>query len=193
MSKSPDWKTYYTQTKASPPSPLLVKALEYVQSKGRALDVGGGALKDTRLLLKEGFEVTDIDSAELPAEIIVELDPKNFHFVHSAYADFKFSEGEYDLVNAMFSLPFNPPDTFDRVFQDLKCSLKVGGIFCGNLFGDRDNWSGKSDMTFHTKERAIFLMADLDVIWFEEREYDGKLASGMPKHWHVFNVIARKI
>jgi hypothetical protein len=48
-------------------------------------------------------------------------------------------------------------------------------------------------MTFHTKEQAEGLFSDFSIIVFEEKERNGKTANGQPKHWHLFNVIARKI
>lgn len=47
-------------------------------------------------------------------------------------------------------------------------------------------------MTFQTKVRTEALLADMETIEFEDKEWDGKLANGMPKHWHVFNFIVRK-
>jgi len=32
----------------------------------------------------------------------------------------------------------------------------------------------------------------MDVILFQEKEFDGRTADKLPKHWHVFNFIARK-
>jgi hypothetical protein len=33
---------------------------------------------------------------------------------------------------------------------------------------------------------------DTDIVLFDEKEFDGKTADGSPKHWHVFDIIARK-
>jgi hypothetical protein len=51
-----DWKEYFAQTKALPPSPLLQQAARSVRSKTSALDLGSGGLKDSRFLLECGFE-----------------------------------------------------------------------------------------------------------------------------------------
>ena len=58
-----DWSKYFNNTKNRPPSRLLVKALEYVENKKNAIDIGGGALKDAKYLLEQGFNVTVIDSS----------------------------------------------------------------------------------------------------------------------------------
>jgi len=189
----PDWQGYYAQTKGRPPSRLLVDALAYVPNKGKAIDIGGGALKDSRYLLSQGFEVTDLDNQEIPPELLDGIDRHRFHHVQSSFGDFNFPKEEYDIASAMFSLPFNPPETFDRVFNSIKQSLRVGGVLCGNLFGIRDEWSAMTGMTFHAIERAKTLLSDMEVLFFEEREYEGTLANGTPKHWHVFDFIAKRI
>lgn len=187
------WSEYYTITKDKPPSPLLIKALAHVKNQHKAIDIGGGALKDTRYLLAQDFEVTVIDREELMAKEAAAIPSKKLHFFITSFADFDFPKNEYDLASAMYSLPFNPPETFDAVFEKIKQSLVPGGIFCGQFFGVRDEWSADTTMTFHTKIQVETLLTDMEIIALDEEEKDGKIANGTPKHWHVFQVIARKI
>ena len=193
MNEQPDWKKHQEQTKEKPHARLLEQAISYLGHKGKALDIGGGALGDSRFLLKQGFDVTDLDQQELAPEMTVGLDKERFRQVVSSFADFEFPKGEYDVANAMWSLPFNPPETFRAVFGNVKQSLRVGGIFCGQFFGDRDEWSANPDMTFHTREQVQELLADMETLLFKEEEWDGTLASGIKKHWHAFHVIAKKL
>ena len=186
------WKTYYEQTEHAPPSPLLVSALPYVEHRGKAIDIGGGALKDTRYLLAQGFDVTVLDKEESLAEMADAIGNHRLHAVVTSFDEYAFPQQAFDLASAMFSLPFNPPHTFEQVFSSIKDSLVQGGIFCGQFFGDRDEWASNTDMTFHAKEEIERLLSDLQVIELDEREYRANLASGLPKHWHLFQVIARK-
>ena len=67
------------------------------------------------------------------------------------------------------------------------------GYFVGNFFGLNDYWcSIKEDMTFLSKEQFIDLFKDFEIIEFHENEKDGKTGFGKIKHWHIFDVIARK-
>lgn len=187
------WSEYYEHTKNHPPSPLLIQAVNYVVSKNKAIDIGGGGtLKDSRYLLSLGFDVTTIDQEPVILEAVEQLGADKLHAVVTKYDEFNFPANEYDLAAAMFSLPFNPPATFTEVFQRIKDSLVSGGIYCGQFFGDRDGWASNLNLTFHTKEQVAGLLKDLEVILLEEKEYDATLANGAPKHWHIFNVIARK-
>lgn len=192
MSEKPDWEAFYRNTKEAPPSPLLMKALAHAEHKEKAIDIGAGALKDTKHLLSQGFDVTALDNEESLAVMAEAVASEKLHPVVSSFAEFDFPEGEYDVASAMYSLPFNPPETFDAVFGKVKASLAPGGILCGQLFGTRDQWSSDPKMTFHTKTQAEELLADMEIVSLEEREWDGRTADGKPKHWHVIDFIARK-
>lgn len=187
-----DWSDYYKATKAKPPRPLLVKALEYVPDKSKAIDIGGGALNDTRYLLDQGFDVTVIDKSPLMEDEAMNIQSDKLHAHTTSFEDFNFPKEEYHLASAMFALPFTDPEHFNMVFSKIKDSLKKGGVFCGQFFGDRDEWKTNLNMTFHTKERAQELLNGLEVIFFKEDEKDDKTATGDMKHWHVFHIIAKK-
>ncbi|MEI8249040.1 MAG: class I SAM-dependent methyltransferase [Candidatus Taylorbacteria bacterium] len=187
-----DWSDYYKVTKAKPPRPLLVKALEYVANRDKAIDLGGGALNDTKYLLEQGFDVTVIDKSPLMEQEAKNISSDKLHTFTTSFEDFKFPKAEYDLASAMFALPFTVPDHFTKVFEEIKSSLKKGGVFCGQLFGDRDEWKMNSNMTFHTKEQAQELLGNLEVISFKEDEKDDRTAKGDMKHWHMFHFIAKK-
>lgn len=48
-------------------------------------------------------------------------------------------------------------------------------------------------MTFLTKEQVIELFEDFKIIEFKEIEKDNFTGLGQMKHWHIFNVIAKKV
>lgn len=189
-----DWNTYYEKTKHAPPRPLLVKALGFVKTKDTALDLGAGALNDSNYLLSVGFDqVIAIDSSPLSKEIAGSMPTEHFTYIQSTYDTFDFAAHLYDLINAQYALPFNSPETFDRVFKDIATAIKPEGIFAGQLFGDRDEWNiPNSGKTFHTKEQVENLLSLLDIIEFREEEAEKPTAAGPMKHWHVFHFIVRK-
>lgn len=187
-----DWSEYYEITKAKPPSKLLVKALEYVTDKGKAIDIGAGALKDTRYLLEQGFEVTAIDKSPLMEQEAKDLENDKLHALTTSFEDFDFPENKYDIASSMFALPFTEPQHFEKVFTNIKNSLKKDGIFCGQFFGINDEWSKNPKMTFHTEDQIKNLLTGLEILSFKEIEEDSTIANGTPKHWHIFHVIARK-
>ncbi len=192
MSTQKDWSEYYKLTGNKPPSKLLVKALPFVANKEKAIDIGGGALKDTRYLLAEGFDVTVIDASESVREAAHALDSEKVHVHITTFEDFQFPEDTYDIASAMFALPFTGPTHFTEVFRRIEKSLVPGGIFCGQFFGKNDGWSQNPHMTFHTESEIKSLLEHFKLLSFAEIEKDGTTANGAPKHWHIFEFIARK-
>ncbi|MHB8710099.1 MAG: class I SAM-dependent methyltransferase [Minisyncoccota bacterium] len=183
-----NWNDYLKKTKNMKARPLLVEALPYVKNKNHALDLGCGAGDDSRFLKEEGFLVTSVDNNP---EVKKYVDSPNL--VISTYANFDFPTEYYDLVNAQHSLPFNPPESFNPMFERLTKSLKPGGIFAGQFFGKEDSWSSDKSMTFHTEAEIRSLLSSYKVHVFREEKKEGKTVSGDTKFWHVFHVIAERI
>jgi len=187
-----NWAEFYKITKERPPSNLLIKALDLVLKKDNAIDIGAGSLKDTVYLLQEGFDVTAVDKSPLILEESKVINQEKLHVFNSSYEDFDFPKNKFDIASAMFALPFAQPETFDLVFKKIKNSLNLGGIFCGQFFGIKDEWSSNTNMTFHTKDEIEKLFKDFEIILLNEEEKNGLTAMGQMKHWHIFHFIAKK-
>jgi hypothetical protein len=98
-----------------------------------------------------------------------------------------------DLVHSSYSLPFCPPAYFSQLWKTINDAIKPDGYFIGQFFGPNDSWAGKNpDMTFLSKEEVQKLFTGFTIEKFNEIDDDGEAASG-PKHWHIFEVNARKI
>lgn len=190
-----DWGRFYSFTKDSPPSPLLVRAASLAPKKGRALDLGAGAGRDTRYLLEQGFQVTAVDADSGSVALLSVLPQDHLRVVQSSFEDFAFAAYEpFDLISAQFSLPFIPRDRFADVFARLKAALAPGGVFAGQFFGIHDQWNTPDRaMTFLTRTEGESLLSDLETIELTEEDTDGHVADGSPKHWHVFHILARRL
>ncbi len=192
--ESDRWKRHAEKLEGIPPRPLLVEALAFVDPKDEALDLGPGALSDTKYLLSQNFlHVTAVDISDNAHTIASELPSDRFEYIISSFENFDFPEHKYDLINAQYSLPFNSSETFDVVFERVKKSLKPQGIFTGTLFGTKDSWyEMRKDMSFHTLKQVQELFLDMKLIKFREEERNGRTVSGEEKHWHIYNIIACK-
>lgn len=195
------WAKYYDRTAGRPPRPVLLEALSLFEREGRAVvravDAGCGSGIDTLYLLDQGITVHAFDSdaggidrlraragdvagSRLRAEVAT------FHEVRL--------EAGADLVFAGYALPFARPEDFDEAWSRLTDALAVGGRFAGHLFGERDDWADLPDRTHHTREQVEALLAEgFEVEKLEELEKDRKMASGQVKHWHIFEIIARRV
>jgi len=187
------WTAYYAKTKDRGPRPLLVRAVPHVTRRDEALDLGAGALNDTRYLLQEGFKhVTAVD--RYVVAIPRTLPRSRFTYTRTPFEDYRFPENTFDIVTAQFSLPFIRAAHFKAIFTKMKGSLVVGGIFTGQLFGERDEWNSSSrKMTFLAKGTIDGLLADMEIIELAEEEKDSPtVGSKQPKHWHLFHIIAKR-
>lgn len=184
-------ETYFNATKNAPASSLLKEAILLCEGN-QALELGAGALSDSKFFLSKGFSVTAIDKSPLTISASKEITDKGFKFHQTTFDAFKYPIGVFNIVNAQWSLSFNPPQTFEKTFLNIKNSLKNNGIFCGQFFGNEDGWASKTNMTFFTKLQVEKLLEDMKIIKFYEERKTAKSVEGNIKFWHVFHVIAQK-
>ena len=187
-----DWSAFYDAVAERPPHETLLQALDAFAEPGFGVDLGCGDGRDTVELLRRGWRVLAIDAQ---AEAIERLRARVDGAARLETQVARFERARWfaaDLANAGFSLPFCDPAYFDAVWEQVVASLRSGGRFSGHLFGERDEWAGTKEMTFHTREGAAALFDGFELERFDEVEEDGQTAVGNPKHWHVFHVVARK-
>lgn len=187
-----DWNQYVKQTKEKKPRQLLCDALSFVKNKDVALDLGAGALNDSKYLLEQGFlKVIAVDQIE-NKEILSNISDKRLLFKKEDIRDFSFSQDEFDLINAQFVLFFLNKESIKKIFFEIKKALSEDGIFVGQLLGLRDSWSNILGVTLLTKEEVEELLSDFEVIHFLEEENDKEVVDGGLKHWHIFHFIVKK-
>ncbi len=97
-----------------------------------------------------------------------------------------------NLLVANYSLSFCDEKNFENLWNKIVNSISKNGYFVGNFFGKNDSWSKKTNMTFFTKKEVLNLFSSFEIINFLEIEKDDKTALGKQKHWHIFDIIAKK-
>lgn len=188
----PNWVSYINATKNKQPRQLLVQASEYLINKGAALDLGAGALNESKYLLGLGFkEVVAIDN-EKNLNLINEINNSAFVFKKIKIEDYNFPPDYFDLVNAQFVLPFIAQEKIGKVMDDIKNSLTSGGLFVGQFFGTKDSWKSSPDVYVYAESEIKDLLLGLDIVYFQEEEKDGPTAVEGEKHWDIFHFIAKK-
>jgi SAM-dependent methyltransferase len=193
MPEIPKWDDFVEVTTDKPHRVIIDEALKYMSPPGKALDVGAGALNESRFLLDQGFDVTAIDSTPAAAQVAGSIKNHGFHFEQSTYQDYKFPKNSYDLVSALYSLPFTPQQHFERVVHDVLDAVKPGGVFAGHFFGEHDQWNdGSGTVNFITPEQLDDFLADFEKLSINEEEGEQPADTGGSKYWHIFHVIARK-
>jgi SAM-dependent methyltransferase len=189
-----NWEAYYQRREGQPPRATLLKALQRFSMPGTAVDLGCGSGLDTLALLRQGWRVLASDSeaqALLWLDKIVPNEVRDRLEVRQAMFE-TIDLPACDLVNASVSLPFCAPEQFDGLWGKIVTALGQNGRFAGHFFGDRDSWSDNPHMTFHTAAQVQTLLAAFTIEWLDEQEYEEKRPNGEWKHWHLFEVVARK-
>lgn len=190
-----NWEKYYIKTENRPPRKLLVESVQFVGRKEKALDLGAGALMDSKYLLEQGFEqVMAIDSDPAFVSYAEKIKDPRFRYECKSICNYELKGETYDLVNAQWSLPYIAPVDFEETMKRIMTSIKSGGVFTGIFYGDRDEQILPQGVkiTRVTKEGLLSLFSRFEIIKFIETEEDKESAMGKLKHFHEFGIIARK-
>ncbi len=195
-----DWEPYYEQIAGDKHSRSLeIAVTKLCKEKGEALDIGAGNLRDTKFLLENGFEVTAVDPSPTSIEYASKLNNASLTMIQDKIGGYTFPENHFVLVNAQSILFHLPKERFDSVMENIRKSLRSGGVFCGDFLGTSDEWNKpESNKTFLTKEQIEDLLKGFDIKMLKETEKDANFAYSVvqgtneTKHWHYIKVIAIK-
>jgi tellurite methyltransferase len=202
-----DWPAYFEAVAGKPPRDTLLWALGAFEREGvpdagapaggdappLAIDLGCGEGRDTAALLARGWRVLAIDAHPDAIRRIAERPLPDRGRLEVRQAPFEGLElPPALLINASFSLPFCPPGHFGALWAEIRRAVVPGGRFAGQLFGDRDDWAPLPDRSHQSRAEAEALLEGWDVERFEEVEDEGKDVLDNPKHWHRFDILARR-
>lgn len=193
------WRAYYRATSAGPPRELLRNALDHIAWEGStrkqrtAIEIGFGSGRDTLELLRRGWRVLAVDNQEGAAEYLARRVPArqraSLTILIAPMEEVDLPSA--DLVYSSFTLPFCAPARFPALWRRIRRSVRPGGHFAGQLFGDRDAWHGRRRMTFHSLRAVRALTRGYKVELLRETEEEGRSFLG-PKHWHLFDLILER-
>ena len=191
------WPDYYEVT-AERPSWTTTKTAAEAFGKHRAdgprfaVDLGCGAGRDTRELLRRGWRVLATDMTPEGPETLWHLTPEGdrerLETEISTLQDFEIPA--CDLVNANLILPFQPADDYAATWARIIAAIAVGGRFSGMLFGDKDQAADEPDMTCPPPDVIRGYLDGFEIEYWNEKEQDGQTALGDDHHFHLSEVVA---
>lgn len=185
---------YFDKTKNNMPRTNIRKFVDMKIKPGICIDLGCGAGNDTIFLIKNGWKVIAIDKENTENIIRNNLNNEEQNSLEFEKQDFEnITLKPCDLLVANLSLSFCNKKYFSELWNKIVNSISKDGYFVGNFFGINDTWANRPYMTFLSKEDVLDLFLAFEIIDFKEIERNGKTALGKTKHWHIFNVIAKKI
>ena len=160
-----------------------------------AVDLGCGAGRDTRQLLRAGWRVLAVDrepAARKALEGAVEphLRPRlSINIEDLATAPIP----PCDLVNASVSLPFLAPDAYHSTWRRIVAALGPGARFAAMVFGDHDESASDPEMTCLPPEEIRAALAGFEIEHWSVEEDDRPTALGDPHHLHLIEFVARRL
>jgi tellurite methyltransferase len=198
------WARYYEVTVERPawePVRLAIAGFA-AEDLGRAaatprfaVDLGCGAGRDARELLRAGWRVLAVDREPAAAEVLrTAAGPDLGAGLETRIADLAdVTIPPCDLVNASLCLPFLRPDAFAITWRRIVSALGPGARFSAMLFGDRDGSASDEATTCLPPERVRALLSDFEIEHWNVKEEDTTTALGDPHHFHLIEFVARKV
>lgn len=187
-----DWTDYNAAQSGRPPRKLVLGAMEVTgPGAGRtAVELGCGIGVEACALADHGWQVHTFDG-DVSVVPSLEALREGRSVKHSVRRLEKLTSlPANDLTLASVSLPFVDRRAFPQLWRLILASLRPGGVLAVDLFGNNDDWAEGAG-TFLSRTEVEQLLSSLHVLSLVEDEHDGMAFSG-PKHWHTFEVIARK-
>jgi tellurite methyltransferase len=159
-----------------------------------AVDLGCGAGRDARELLRRGWRVLAVDAEAAAIEALEAATPEADRArLDGLVADVSALEiPPCDLVVASVSLQLLAEADYAAVFERITAALAPGGRFAGLLYGDRDEAAADPAYTCPSPDAIRGHLAAFEIESWVEREEDGKMALGDPHHLHLIEVVARR-
>lgn len=176
------------------PHKALVNFIKNNPTIKTATDLGCGAGRDTRFLVKNNINVTAIDRVDVTKFLYKDLNEEEKNRLRFLQA--KFCEAQLpkvDLVISYEALSFCNREELESLLEKINNSLNENGYFLCNFFGKKDDWAGKGNTQCYTREEVEELLKEFKILKINEIERDAPSAMHQIKHWHVFWVIAKKM
>jgi SAM-dependent methyltransferase len=173
------------------PRDALFEVLAMFREPGTAIDLGCGAGVDTAAMLAAGWTVFATDAQPEAIARTRRRAPEGARLTTVLSPMEEVQLPPADLVWASYSLYFCDPERFPGLWERVREAVRRGGRFAGQFLGDRDTWASERDMPWFDRCGVEALFDGWEVERFEVEDEDGE-AWAVPKHWHVFHVVARK-
>ena len=191
-----DFSAYNQAQRGRPVRPVARRAVDIVLAREHAappvaVELGSGAGVEARFLAESSFHVHAIDGDPSVEQLLEALGES--HGISPVIADLGTLEAlpAADLVLSCAPLPFVRQEAFTPLWETMREALRPGGGGARALGGRPPHDGAGTEGTYLARAEVDALLEGLEVLELTEEERDGRSFAG-PKHWHTFQVIARR-
>ncbi len=167
-----------------------------LDGKGHALDIGFGNGNDTLFLATHGYKVDAIEPYSFKVrELQEKIRNLPINIIKSDIQDFVIKKDIYSVIIANNILPFiSDKSKVEELINSLVQSLISGGKIYITLFGPKDDWYGKQNMSFFEFEEALAIFEELNLKAYHvcTEEGYGKTMKGDMKFWNIHKFLYLK-
>lgn len=168
------------------------------KSGGRAIDLGSGGGRDSKVLAAHGWSVTAVDPLQSAGEAV--SNRENIHFVQGKISNTDFPPDSIHLINAQRVAPFMREDELHDMLCRAASLLTRDGHLNISFFGIHHSWAQDprhASKHFHD-ERAISAAlkgGGLQLTTKPKHEIGPQRAANGQSvdNWHEILVIAKKL
>ncbi len=171
-----------------PVNPFYGRVLPYLQPGSTVLDAGAGLGTGAQFMADRGFDVTAL---EPDPELFGLLLERNYQAIQGRFIDAPLDD--FDAVLTVFSLFFVPESEWNSSWLRLSSALRNGGIWGGQILGERDEWAATQPVSTLSREQIGEMLSGWEILEWQEFERPGRTAWGAEKQWHIHHIIARKM
>jgi tellurite methyltransferase len=199
------WARYYEVTVERPSWGTVRKAIELFAVEDAekhdgaaarfAVDLGCGAGRDSRELLRAGWRVLSMDREQHGLDVLTKAaGPELGARLETRQGEFAtFEVPPCDLVNASLCLPFVERPVFDAMWRRIVAALPPGGRFAAMVFGDHDDSADEEGVTCLPGSEFRDLLDGFEIEHWSDTEEDTRTALGEPHHFHLIEFVARRL
>lgn len=175
--------------------------MTFFSEKGRALDLGCATGTDSFSLAELGYSVDAVDlnseNIDLLKKALVSDSGQSFNInpICSDIRTFDIQADKYTLIICNNVLPFiSDKEMVKKLISDMSSGLVSGGNLYFSVFGPKDAWAGKMDMSFFESEEILGILSVLPLEIYERSTTEGynKTMKDVVKYSHIHRFILKK-
>jgi len=184
---------FLRMTRERPADDLLLEWVPKLGLSGVALDLGCGSGAEAEYLANNGFSVDAIDKDPVSIKYARErCKGLKVDVVEGDFREFNYRPDYYSLMVSINAFPFVSKVEAEDLIEEIKKSMKVGGVALIYVYGPEHEWAEREDMSFWGIKEFVTLWDGFDTLEVDQEVGMIPLRSGTNIKQHRIHLVAKK-